>query len=312
MATVSLIVPCYNAANYLAATIDSVLQQDLADWELLLVDDGSRDGTWEIIERYAQGNSRVQGFRKENEGATKTRNFGYARTDPSSRYLFFLDHDDQLEPDALTRMVAYLDAHPEVGLLACQFQDVSADGRKLGTGKRSRWAPGRFFPHELRDDEIETPFAAFFCATGQGPFAMYRRSVYAQTDGWDTSFWPHEDTDMFCQMALLSKVHCLPEPLYLKRIHPGQGMSDGERVWRAYAAFRAKWNRRKARNAREAAVLKQARRYYHSMHCPCRDLKVARITARNFFARPNVADLRWGTALLRSAMRGFLFGRFQA
>jgi hypothetical protein len=93
----------------------------------------------------------------------------------------------------------------------------------------------------MRDDEIETPFAVFFCGTGQGPFAMYRRSVYEQTTGWETAFWPHEDTDMFCQMPLQSKVHFLPDRLYLKRVHRAQGMY-GARVQEAYGKFREKWD----------------------------------------------------------------------
>jgi glycosyltransferase involved in cell wall biosynthesis len=311
MITVSLIVPCFNAADFVSATIDSVLHQEMPDWELILVDNGSQDSTWEIISRYLSVDSRIAGFRKNNEGTTKTRNYGFSKTNPSSRYILFLDHDDQLEPNALTRMCSYMDAHPDVGLLACQFQDVNVDGRKLGTGKRSRWAPGFAFPHELRDDEVETPFVTFFCATGQGPFAMYRRSVYLQTEGWDTTFWPHEDTDMFCQMALLSKVHCLPDRLYLKRIHPAQGMSDGARVQRSYAAFRVKWDNRQPKNDYEAALLQDARRYYYSMHRPCRDLKVARKAWRQFCSHPDFARLRWGFRLLGSALHGFLFGRFK-
>ena len=311
MITVSLIVPCYNAANFLSATIESVLEQEMADWELILVDDGSNDSTWEIISRYMQADSRIAGFRNRNEGTTRTRNYGFSKASASSRYILFLDHDDQLEPTALARMCVYMDAHPDVGLLTCQFQDVSADGRKLGTGRRSRWAPGFIFPHKLRDDEVETPFATFFCATGQGPFAMHRRSVYVQTEGWDTTFWPHEDTDMFCQMALLAKVHCLPDRLYLKRIHPAQGMSDGTRVERSYIAFRAKWDNRHPKNAHEAALLKHAKKYYYAMHRPCRDLKVGRKALLEFFAHPNLARLRWCVRLLASALHGLIFNRFK-
>jgi glycosyltransferase involved in cell wall biosynthesis len=309
MSTVSLIVPCYNAANFLVATIESVLCQDLSDWELVLVDDGSDDATWQIISRYDHVDARIAGFRKSNEGTTKTRNYGFARVNPSSRYIFFLDHDDQLEPNALGRMAAYLDTHPDVGLLACQFQDISADGRKLGTGRRSRWAPGMIFPRELRDDEVETPFVTFFCATGQGPFAMYRRSVYVQTERWDPNIWPHEDTDMFCQMALLSNVHFLPDRLYLKRVHPAQGMSDGTLVQRSYTDFRWKWDNRKPKNAHEALLLHDARKYYHSVHKPFRDLKVAKVALLKFLAHPTVRGLLWCMKLIGSALRGFLFSR---
>jgi glycosyltransferase involved in cell wall biosynthesis len=310
MPKVSLIVPCYNAANFLSATIESVLKQEFVFWELILVDDGSRDSTWDIVSRYVQLDSRITGFQMTNGGTSKARNFGFSKSSPSSNYIFFLDHDDQLEPNALKEMSAYLDLQPDVGLVGCQFQDVSADGQRLGTGKRSRWAPGRIFPHELKDGEYETPFATFFCATGQGPFALYRRSVYVQTDGWETGFWPHEDTDMFCQMALLSKVHFLPDRLYLKRIHPAQGMSDGARVQRSYGAFRAKWDNRKPKNAREATLLKGAKKYYYSIHRPCRDLKVSRMAFLEFCSHPSFRKLKWCMQLVVSVLRGFLFARF--
>ena len=309
---VSVIVPCRNSAQFLPFTIESVLRQELPDWELILVDDGSEDSTWDIIKYYAEADLRVRGFRKSQEGTGKSRNYGFSKSSSTVPYLFFLDHDDQLEPEALARMSAYLDKHGDVGLLGCQFQELSADGVKLGTGKRSRWAPGKLFPHQLRDDEIETPFATFYCGTGQGPFAMYRRSVFLQTDGWETTFWPHEDTDMFCQMALLTKVHFLPDRFYLKRTHPSQGMSDETRVQQAYPAFRAKWDNRQPRDSREAALLREAKKYYYTMHRPCRDLKVASETLREWLAEPNLGRLRWITHLLTSAVRGFLFSRLGA
>jgi glycosyltransferase involved in cell wall biosynthesis len=180
MSTVSIIVPCYNAANFLCVTIESVLHQELSDWELILVDDGSRDATWEIMSHYIRTDARITGFRKSNEGTTMARNLGFAKVNSSSRYIFFLDHDDKLELNALAQMSAYLDVHLDVGLLVCGFQEMNSDGSKLGTGKKSRWAPGMLFPRELRNDEVETPFVTFFCGTGQGPFAVYRRSVYIQ------------------------------------------------------------------------------------------------------------------------------------
>jgi glycosyltransferase involved in cell wall biosynthesis len=62
MSTVSVIVPCYNAAAFLCTTIDSVLDQEMSDWELILVDDGSCDATWHIISRYVRADSRIAGF----------------------------------------------------------------------------------------------------------------------------------------------------------------------------------------------------------------------------------------------------------
>jgi len=311
MAIISVIVPCYNSSAFLGATIDSLLHQDIPEWELILVDDGSRDDTWDVITRYTRLDSRIHGFQQSNGGTSKARNYGFSKTDTSARYVFFLDHDDQLVPHALRRMSEYLDTHPDVGLLGCQYEDVRADGLRLGTGKRSRWAPGGFFPHELHDDEVSTPFVTFFCATGQGPFAMYRRSVYLKTKGWTSAFWPHEDTDMFCQMALLTEVHFTPERLYLKRIHPAQGMSDGPRIQRSYAAFREKWDNQRPTNHREAILLQHAKSYYYSMHKPCRDLKVARIALLEFFTGLNFKSLGWSVRLMMSALQGFVFNRMK-
>ena len=307
MPTVSLIVPCFKSAEFLDATIRSILRQDLRDWELVLVDDGSPDATWEVIESCARQDSRILGYRKPNEGTTRARNYGVMQISATARYLFFLDHDDQLEPWALSRLVNYLEANPEVGLVACQRQDIDQAGNRLDTGHIDRWAPGRIFPHRMRDAEIETPFATFFCATGQGPNAMYRRSVYSRTEGWETAFWPHEDTDMFCQMALLAKVHYLTERLYLKRIHPAQGMNSG-RVQDAYKGFRAKWDNRVPRNAEEGVVLAQAKKYYYSLHRPCRNLKVSLKALRAFLRQPSWAAWRWFVHLFGTGLYRLLCG----
>jgi glycosyltransferase involved in cell wall biosynthesis len=309
MTTVSLIVPCYNSALFLRATIESVLHQDRSDWQLILVDDGSQDATWEIIDQYTRLDSRILGFRKSKEGISKTRNYGFAKANQLSRYVFFLDSDDELEPGALARMAAHLDAHSDVGLLACQIQKIGTDGRKLGIGRRSRWVPGLIFPRRLRDDEVETPFVTFFCTTGQGPFAMYRRLVYVQTEGWDTTLRAHEDTDMFCQMALLSNVHCLPDRLYRKRVHPAEVTSDGVLVQRSYVRFRSKWDNREAKNAHEASLLRNAKSYYYRVHKPFRDLKVAWAALLKFLAHPSFRGLQWCMQLIASALRGFLIKR---
>jgi glycosyltransferase involved in cell wall biosynthesis len=303
--TVSIIVACHNSGKFLQQTISSILDQTLAEWELLLVDDASLDETWSIIERNLSGDQRIKGFRRQNQGTSRTRNYGFSNSDPGTRYLFFLDHDDCLDPSALSVMTRYLDHHPDVGLLACQVKEVDEHGLLLGTGKRSRWVPGFFFPRKLKDEEVETPFVSLFCATGQGPFAMYRRSVFEKTEGWETSFWPHEDTDMFCKMALLASVHFLPNRLYLKRIHSQQGMSDWKRLQKAHGAFRRKWDEIEPRNDRESKLLAHARRHYYSRHRPSRDLKVAAKALGEFVRKPNLKKLCWFMELLTSACKGF-------
>ncbi len=305
MPTVSIVVTCYKSVAFLSDAVESVLQQNMTDWELILVDDGSPDATWDLMRKLREKDGRIRAYTIPNGGTSRARNYGYAQTNPSSPYVFFLDHDDALEPDALRKLVAYLEAHPEVGLVGCQYQDIALDGRRLGTGWRSRWAPGAFLPRQLKASEVETPFVTFFCATGQGPFALHRRSVYARTEGWEPRLWPHEDTDIFCQVALLAEVHFLPERLYLKRVHPAQCTANHDKTQQHYEIFRDKWDNRPARSAREAAVLRHAKAYYYSMHRPVRDLKYAAMNLSLFLGRPNRNNLHQCGVRIASALTGW-------
>src|ERR1700693_6258400 len=81
---ISIVVACYNCAAFLAKTIESVLAQDLDEWELILVDDGSADDTAEIIRCYCSRDSRIKGVWQHNGGQAKARNFGAAHLSPQS------------------------------------------------------------------------------------------------------------------------------------------------------------------------------------------------------------------------------------
>lgn len=307
MARISVIVPCYNASAFLEKTIESVLAQDTQDWELILVDDGSRDATPEIIQRHCLQDARIRGVRQENAGRACACNLGAAQISADAQYLFFLDSDDQLVPGALRLMSDYLDAHPEVCLLGCQFQEINAEGQAYGSAKRSRWVPGSFLPRALSDDERETPFVTFFCATGQGPFALYRRSVFQATTGWEkklSCFSAQEDTDMFCQMALEGTVHYLPDRLYLKRVHGASVTQQCDRVQNAYTVFREKWDNYATDDPRKKEILRNARRHYRTRHKPFRDLKVALRELPTFFRKPSVGHIRWTLSLLKSGIKG--------
>lgn len=303
MIKASIIVPCHNSEQFIIETIESVIDQDLEDWELILVDDGSVDTSWEIIKRYSNLDNRIIALKKQNEGTTKTRNFGFKKTDPHSSYIMFLDHDDKLEKNTLSKLISYLDENPRVGLVTCQFKDINLAGKLLGKGRRSRWVPGRFIPRKMRDNEYETPFVTFYCGTGQGPFALYKRAIYSKTTGWSISFWPHEDSDIFCQMALLAPVHCLPWTLYNKRIHPKQGLSDGEKVQHAYKKFREKWDNYNCRNEHERKIVEEAKLYYITRHLPFRNFKTFILAIIHIFKMKDFASIRWALVIFRETCK---------
>jgi glycosyltransferase involved in cell wall biosynthesis len=109
---VSIVVPAYNAAAYLGATLDSVIAQSLTDWEAVVVDDGSRDDTSAVARRYTEADSRIRLIRQPNGGLSAARMAGFAQTTPDSAFVIFLDSDDVWEPHALATLAAALDAAP--------------------------------------------------------------------------------------------------------------------------------------------------------------------------------------------------------
>lgn len=106
---VTIIVPVYNAEATLRRCVESVLNQEFADFELLLADDGSRDGSGVLCDAFAAQDRRVRVFHKENSGVSETRNFCLSRA--QGRYLQFLDADDWITPDATKLLVRAMEDH---------------------------------------------------------------------------------------------------------------------------------------------------------------------------------------------------------
>ena len=114
---VSVIVPTYNAGEFVAQCLDSVLGQTMGDFELLCVDDGSTDDTWAIVEERAQRDGRVAALRQANAGPGAARNAGLERA--CGRYVYCLDADDYLDRDMLASCVKALDdAQADMALVA--------------------------------------------------------------------------------------------------------------------------------------------------------------------------------------------------
>lgn len=130
---ISIVVPVYNAANYIEKTIEMVRKQTFSDWELLLIDDGSKDRSCEVIEALLkqQPDSRIRLIKKgRNEGAAKARNTGLDAA--KGRYIAFLDADDVWFPEKLSKELGFMESQ-EAGFVftAYEFGNEEAEG----TGK---------------------------------------------------------------------------------------------------------------------------------------------------------------------------------
>lgn len=135
MPKISVIVPVYNAEKYLHRCIDSILAQTFTDFELLLIDDGSKDHSGSICDEYAKKDSRVRVFHKENGGVSSARNTGIAES--KGEWITFVDADDWVDETFLEEMMAYAtEQNAEI---------VTSDFRFICKGhnvdhKKSNWA----------------------------------------------------------------------------------------------------------------------------------------------------------------------------
>src|SRR4051812_12341186 len=112
MPEVSVVVPAYNAARYLAQTLESVRAQTFTAWELIVIDDGSSDDTLAVAQEFARRDQRISACRQANAGVAAARNAGLREANREAWAIMFLDADDVLESDALANLRAALRANP--------------------------------------------------------------------------------------------------------------------------------------------------------------------------------------------------------
>ena len=270
MTAVSVITPCYNSSAYIGATIASVRAQTLGDWEHIVVDDGSTDDPGAVVQPLAMAEPRLKFVRKENGGVASARNCGLRHSDPASKYLFFLDADDVAEPDMLATAVAYMEHRADVGMVHFAHRYIDGRGEPIQSsdwhiGNLHRYVPGNgvWGVRALAPSEAETPFVSIFCGAGIIPsICVMRRSAYELTVGWDEEFGqPYEDSDVFLQIALRSRVHFVPERLLFHRRHFGQNTSDLGRIARQESKLYAKWHTIQGVTKAERAQICAAERF---------------------------------------------------
>lgn len=106
MPQVSIITPCYNASRFISQTIDSVLSKTFTDWEMIIVDDGSKDDSSDIVEKYVKKDSRIRLIQQPNGGSANARNHGIREA--TGRYIALLDADDLWLPQFLEKQIEFM------------------------------------------------------------------------------------------------------------------------------------------------------------------------------------------------------------
>jgi len=217
--TVSVVLCVYNAQHYLSAALDSVLAQTCTDFELLLVDDGSTDGSQKVCDEYAVRDARIRVFHIENGGLAKARNFGVTRA--LGEYLVFVDADDECSPYYLEKMVAGIESHG-VDTVICGV-DVFVDPEDAGAGLRSVEQMA-FAVGGERKIERDTCFGLFDFNTALWNKLFMRRIVVE--NGISCPAGSHYEDDAFWyQYAMHARSgYVIPEKLYRYRIRRGSIM----------------------------------------------------------------------------------------
>ena len=266
MPRVSVIVPCYNAEQYVGRTLASLLRQTLTAWECIVVDDGSTDDSAAVVRECAETDARIRLIRQRNGGVCTARNAGYRQSIADSDYLLFLDADDVLAPNMLASLSEYLDTHTSVGLAYCQFRCVDTDDRPLAANdprimRIERYVPTRLGVRVLPSTVAETPFDSIFGVwAGLLPSnSLVRRSVYSRISGWDESLGqPSDDTDLFLQVALQCKVHYVARTLVDYRRHASQSTSSHARIVTQDRKLYRKWAHEVELSPYEQSILAHA------------------------------------------------------
>lgn len=130
---ITVIIPVYNASRFLAECLDSVLAQSYQHWELIAVNDGSKDDSLGILQCYANKDSRIRIIDKKNEGVSVARDT--ALIEAKGEYIFFADADDLLHPDALQVLVNAMEQY-DASFVKADFRAINSEGREAFVNKR--------------------------------------------------------------------------------------------------------------------------------------------------------------------------------
>lgn len=218
MALLSVLIANYNNGHFFEEAYRSLLRQTSDQWEAIVIDDASTDNSVEVIQGLIRGDHRFRFYRNE-------RNLGYQQTliraiELSEAEIFGrLDPDDALYPEAVELSLIEHKNYPEAGLI---YSDITICNEHL-----------RILRHH-KSFQINTLDEKYFLLAGEiGAFATFKKHIYHQAGGIDSTIKRAEDIDIYIRMCEISPVRRIPQPLYYYRYLPNS-LSKGENQDRSY------------------------------------------------------------------------------
>lgn len=225
--------PLYNARQYVAETVGSVLGQTFTDFEFIVIDDGSTDGSAAEVERAAGGDPRLRLVRQANAGVSAASNRGTELA--RGEFIARVDADDVCLPPRLEKQVAFLRANPDHVAVGSRVLFIDAEGDELFE------MPGILLTHE----EIDRGLLAVEWTILQ-PAVMIRAEAMRRVGGYRTDLHIHEDHDLFLKLAEIGKLANLPEVLFKYRQHANSAVTiyADRHVESFRSVFEEAWRRR--------------------------------------------------------------------
>jgi glycosyltransferase involved in cell wall biosynthesis len=221
MPRVSILLTCYNHLRYLPAALDGVLSQTSQDYEILALDDGSKDGSREWLnDREAEGKVRCI-FNEQNLGTYATLNVGLKEA--KGEFIAVLNDDDLWAADKLLRQVELMDANPKIGLVHTGGWFIDADGNRIADPKPL----GFEFPRTHTSDILATEIHFNHIITSS---ALVRRECFERQGFFDPSFYGCGDWHMWLRIAREWHVGYVDEPLTFYRVHGKNASLDSEKM----------------------------------------------------------------------------------
>jgi Glycosyl transferase family 2 len=229
---VSVCIPTYDYARYLPAAIDSVLAQDFGDYELIVVDNASRDETPAVLARYGD---RIRAYRNErNVGLFG--NFARCLELASGELVKFLAADDWLHPAFLGEAVALMDRHPSAAIASGPGFYVDAGGRVWGAG-----TTGVFVPGLVSGADALRAQAGLLNVIGMPSNTLLRRAAVEAAGGFDERFAPAADVHLWGKLLARHDLAWLGQPRSFLRIHGAKahdyGLDPSESTFLAWEAL---------------------------------------------------------------------------
>ena len=199
--------PVYNAEKYINAAVNSILNQTYRDFEFIIINDGSTDGTLEILKAFAQQDSRIRLISRENKGLVETLNEGLALA--KSPLIARMDADDISLPDRFKKQYAYLQQHPDVVVLGGRCIAIDADGDPL-----TQW-------NKLTSSKaIHNQHLHSLCGSAIAhPAMMYRANNVQSIGGYRKAAYPAEDLDMLLRIVDEGLLRNLEDVVLKYRVH---------------------------------------------------------------------------------------------